>query len=79
MQTSKNVHSSVSNKCAYDKYGLQHQKNDICKAKSQKCHKCLKYNHFARQCLKTCNVSTIEITKAPSEKEFGDDSYVETV
>ena len=58
MQTGKNVLSSNSSKCG--KCGLQHQKHEVCKAKGQKCHKCLKYNHFARQC-RTGKVATVEI------------------
>ena len=53
-------------------------KFEICKAKGQKCHKCVKYNHFARQC-KTGEVATVKITDAPSETESDDEFYIETV
>ena len=76
MQTGKNVLSSNSSKSG--KCGLQHQKHEVCKAKGQKCHKCLKYNHFARQC-RTGKVATVEIADAPSETESDNEFYIYAV
>ena len=52
--------------------------SEVCKAKGQKCHKCLKYNHFARQC-RTGKVATGEIADAPSETESDDEFYIDAV
>ena len=76
MQTGKNVLSSNSSKCG--KYGSQHQKHAVCKAKGQKCHKCLTCNHFARQC-ETGKVETVEIADAPSEAESDDEFFIDVV